>query len=160
MIGIIASAYLIGLLSSVSSLTVEFQNSSFNVSWMAPFTLDVTDSDIDITYCIGVNIATDLVHSECGIITTAFTYSISATIAVCSNYTFTVIPVNLLGNGTQATFPHFWMYTRMYTHYIHPCTVIISYYIGPPHLLQVLYIPEANALNIIFNMVRYFTAFC
>ena len=112
-------SFLAGILSSVTSLRVIFQNFSFYLTWTAPFTLSITHSDTEITYCVDVYIlesSTNLAHSQCEIHSIAFTYILSAVSTGCSNYMFKVTPINRLGNGTESTIAYQWMYARTYAH--------------------------------------------
>ncbi len=89
-----------GLLSAVGSLNVGSENeSTVSLRWTAPFTLDISFREDDITYCVDVVSSTSL-HSECGINVTEFTYPLPPR-SWCDEYNFTVTPVNLVGNGTR-----------------------------------------------------------
>ncbi len=44
-----------------------------------------------------------VIHSQCGITDTQYNYTVSPNDIVCDTYTFTVIPVNIVGNGTSAS---------------------------------------------------------
>ncbi len=72
--------------------------SAVNLRWTAPFAPDRSD----ITYCVDVVSSTSsaTLHSECGIIETEFTYPLPPR-SWCDVYTFTVTPVNVVGNGTR-----------------------------------------------------------
>ncbi len=51
-----------------------------------------------------VNSTSSLVmHSQCGITDTQYNYIVSPNGIVCDTYTFTVTPVNIVGNGTSAS---------------------------------------------------------
>ncbi len=43
-----------------------------------------------------------LIDSQCGITDTQYNYTVSPRSTPCDNYTFTVTPVNIVGNGTSA----------------------------------------------------------
>ncbi len=43
-----------------------------------------------------------VIHSQCGITDTQYNYTVSPNGIACDTYTFTVIPVNVVGNGTSA----------------------------------------------------------
>ena len=61
----------------------------------------------DITYCVNVvnSNSSSTLHSECGINETEFSYPIPPD-SQCNNYTFIVIPVNLVGNGSEDLAPY------------------------------------------------------
>ncbi len=44
-----------------------------------------------------------VIHSQCGITDTQYNYTVSPNDIVCDTYTFTVTPVNIVGNGTSAS---------------------------------------------------------
>ena len=93
-----------GLLSEVQNLSLSVQNSSAIITWVPPYTLDVTDVARDIDqYCVDIVNSTSLLSllSECGISTTEFIYELPDQ-SVCARYNFTIIPVNRVGNGTMA----------------------------------------------------------
>ena len=94
-----------GLLPAVGSLMLLVQDSrsTITLTWRAPFTLDISRIDPDIEgYCVDVISSTSskTLHSECGITETEFTYPEPPG---CDGYTFTVIPVNIVGNGTTSS---------------------------------------------------------
>ena len=98
-----------GLLSAVGSLMMTVQNSTISLNWTAPFTLDIAGVDPDITYCVSVvnSTSSSTLHSQCGITEAGFSFSIPPDSA-CHNYTFTftVTPVNAVGNGTSSMYYH------------------------------------------------------
>ena len=62
--------------------------------------------------------SSSIVLSECEITVTGFNFSIPNG-RVCDNYTFTVTPVNVVGNGTNATLGYSQNFTGMYnTNYL------------------------------------------
>jgi hypothetical protein len=93
-------------LSAVGSLTLTPQDSRTTVllSWTPPFTLDIFNVNPDIAgYCVDVvGSSSAMLHSECGITVTEFTYPLP-TMNWCDVYTFTVTPVNVVGNGTLSS---------------------------------------------------------
>ena len=98
-----------GRLSAVSSLTATLipLESIISLTWTPPFSLDITNVDPDITgYCVGVTNSTSslVIHSECGITDTQYNYTVlPPNDIVCDTYTFTITPVNRVGNGTSAS---------------------------------------------------------
>ena len=82
------------------------QDSTISLTWTAPFSLDIASVDPDITYCVGVVSSTSS-STQCGITETEFSFSIPPDSA-CHNYTFTftITPVNAVGNGSSSTYYH------------------------------------------------------
>ncbi len=100
--------YIIGLLPAVGSLTATpfLLDSIISLTWTPPFSLDIPNEDPDITgYCVGVVNSTSslVIHSQCGITDTQYNYTVSTRSTPCDNYTFTVVPFNIVGNGISAT---------------------------------------------------------
>ena len=94
----------LGLLTAVGSLELTVQDSIISLTWLPPFTLDITSEDHDIRgYCVDVFNSTSklLIYSESGISATLFQYPTPAD-SVCHNYMFTVTPVNVVGDGTSS----------------------------------------------------------
>ena len=91
---------IIGTLAAVGDLSISSQNSSITLNWTAPFTLDISEEPVDITYTVGVvSPASSLtVHMEIGVNMTEFSYPLPPDIG-CDNLMFTVIPVNGAGDG-------------------------------------------------------------
>ncbi len=44
-----------------------------------------------------------VVNSQCGITDTQYNYTVSPRSTPCDNYTFSITPVNIVGNGTSAS---------------------------------------------------------
>lgn len=71
-----------GPLDTVSSLDLQVENSTVILTWTAPFSLDITGVDPDITYCVDVinSTATSsvmmILDTECEITETMFVYSL------------------------------------------------------------------------------------
>ena len=99
----------LGLLEAVGFLMISANGYSSNISitWTPPFTLNITGANPDIIgYCITVTsrITSLRVHSQCGINVTEFHYTLSPDHdSACNTYNFTIVPVNIVGNGTSAT---------------------------------------------------------
>ena len=95
----------LGLLEAVGTLMIFTEGSSISISWTHPFTLDISRVDPDITgYCINIISTTSLLNlnSQCGINVTEFHYTLPPDSA-CHIYNFTIVPVNIVGNGTADT---------------------------------------------------------
>ena len=105
---------LAGLLAAVGFPSVDLVDTDISLTWTAPFTLDIPNVDPDITYCVDVvnSTSSSIVLSECGITVTGFNFSIPIG-RVCDNYTFTVTPVNVVGNGTAVMLGYSQDFSRM-----------------------------------------------
>ncbi len=100
--------HIVGLLPAVGSLTATPipLDSIISLTWTPPFSLDIPGVDPDITcYCVGVVNSTSslVIYSQCGITDTQYNYTVSPRSTRCDIYTFTVTPVNIVGNGTSAS---------------------------------------------------------
>ena len=97
----------LGLLGAVGNLTLNVQDSGVFVNWTAPFTLDISNMEDDISgYCIDIinfNTSSTL-FSECGINTTEI--SLTLTLDVCHTYMITVTPENVVGRGDGKSLTH------------------------------------------------------
>ncbi len=105
-INVLCIHYYTGLLPAVGSLTATPMDFIISLTWTPPFSLNITDVDPDITgYCVGVVNSTSslVIHSQCGITDTQYNYTVSPRSTPCDTYTFTVTPVNIVGNGTSAS---------------------------------------------------------
>ncbi len=101
-----SSHYYIGVLPAVSLLTATPRDSIISLTWYSPFSWDIFYVHPDITgYCVGVVNSTSslVIHSQCGITDTQYNYPVSPRSTPCDTYTFTVTPVNIVGNGTSAS---------------------------------------------------------
>ncbi len=104
----VSRSIIVGLLPAVGSLTAISipLDSIISLTWTPPFSLDIPNVDPDITgYCVGVVNSTSslVIHSQCGITDTQYNYTVSPRSTPCDTYTFTVTPVNIVGNGTSAS---------------------------------------------------------
>ena len=108
---------LTGPLAAVGFPSVDLVGTDMSLTWITPFTLDISNVDPDITYCVDVvnSTSSSIVLSECGITVTGFNFSIPIG-RVCDNYTFTVTPVNRAGNGTAITLGYSQDFTGMFNH--------------------------------------------
>ncbi len=100
--------HIVGLLPAVGSLTATPipLDSIISLTWTPPFSLDILNEDPDITgYCVGVVNSTSslVIDSQCGITDTQYNYTVSPRSTLCDTYTFTVTPVNIVGNGTSSS---------------------------------------------------------
>ena len=108
LINVILLHVYIGLLPAVGSLTATPipLASIISLTWTPPFSLDIPHVDPDITgYSVGVVNSTSslVIHSQCGITDTHYNYTVSPRSTPCDTYTFTVTPVNIVGNGTSSS---------------------------------------------------------
>ena len=101
--------YLPGLLGPVINLTYYYGSAlSVNISWSAPFSLDVTDVDNDIGYSVFIYNITDdepttlISCTNCINITeTQYTFTPDYP-SPCHKYIFTIIPFNGAGQGESS----------------------------------------------------------
>ena len=98
----------IGTLSAVGELDVKSNATTITVSWIAPFSLDVTDVDPDIWYSVLIHNVTDsdrptaINCTDCTNITeTCYTFSPDH-LSLSHKYNFTVIPFNGAGQGESS----------------------------------------------------------
>ena len=105
---LIDMVFSIGYLPAVVSLRLSQHGSSISLMWIAPFTLDISNSDPDITYCVEVFNFTASLNLQCEITVTEFTYPLHH-IGCDEFYSFTVTPVNAAGRGTSTSMN----YTRL-----------------------------------------------
>ena len=109
---IIGSDLFIGPLAGVSNLTTGdlIPGRSTLLSWVSPFSLDVTNVEPDITYCVDVYMYNDTmrhqIRSTCGVTATAYNVTFNeGEVTPCDIVNITVIPVNgqpnRLINGTE-----------------------------------------------------------
>ncbi len=96
--------HIVGLLPAVGSLTATPipLDTIISLIWTPPFSLGLNPG-----YCVGVGVVNStsslVIHSQCGITNTQYNYTVSSRSTPCDTYTFTVTPVNIVGNGTSAS---------------------------------------------------------
>lgn len=96
----------VGLLSSVDNLTAISSRSSILLTWIPPFSLDITGVDPDIEYCIEVyNItsanSTIETITNCSVLLPKFSFTLDPP-NPCYEFEFRVIPFNGAGNGSTS----------------------------------------------------------
>ena len=102
----ISFPHITGLLDAVSDVIVEYNSSSFIISWTAPFTYEVPFVNPLISYCISItNTSSDsiLVNRTCELVNTD--YSVELEYDPCVEYIATIIAVNRVGDGEAAVIP-------------------------------------------------------
>lgn len=98
-----------GPLNAVRDLLANVRNSVLYITWNAPFTLNLTNTEPDITYCIQIfnNSNKFQLLQTCGHIVTEFIYQLQNNVSLCCasddcSITVTVAPINGAGNGSSA----------------------------------------------------------
>ena len=92
-------------MDSVSNIKYSLNNkSTVEISWSPPYSLDVPDTDIDITYCVDiVNMSSlAILHSQCQINATNFSWTYISRLVACKQYGIHITAVNDVGNSTVA----------------------------------------------------------
>ena len=91
-----------GLLDAVNLIVSVSEDFTIVLNWTAPFTLLGAS---EISYCVDVVNLTDggALQSECMINMTQFTYAMPLIEFACGELSFTITPVNRVGNGTTST---------------------------------------------------------
>ena len=86
------------LLHSISNMT------AVNIFWSAPFSLNVTGSDIDIRYCVDIfnSSSSRLLHSDCDINKTHYSWEYIPELIACGWYEIQVKAFNPVGNSTAS----------------------------------------------------------
>ena len=90
-----------GFLPAANRLNLtSHEDLAFSLTWSPPFSLQITNADLLITYCVDVMASERRLVSQCGIRETEFFFQL-----VCYQPTLTVnvLAVNPVGNGTTAT---------------------------------------------------------
>ena len=91
------SVLCIGPLPAVGNLMVTVANSTAFLSWIPPFSLELLHEE-PIGYCVDIHRSNLLVHSECDIEKTRYSYPLPPDSA-CHIYSLSVTPISLLGSG-------------------------------------------------------------
>ena len=93
-----------GLLAAVSELSATPLAGSILFSWVAPFSLNLTNTEPDITYCVDVlsSGGAGLVAGRCGLNETQYSFSPDVR-SPCDTFTAEVTPVNGAGNGSTTS---------------------------------------------------------
>lgn len=101
----------VGLLSSVNDLKAISKPSSILLTWIQPFSLDITGVDPDLWYCIEVYNVTSvnttsesikLLSTNCSVYLPEFTFILNPP-NPCDEFEFRVTPVNGAGNGSTGS---------------------------------------------------------
>jgi len=75
-----------------------------NITWTAPYSIDVPSTDPDITYCVDVfNTSTSVpskIYSQCGINEAYHEIEYYPLLIACTDYKVEVIAENKVGNST------------------------------------------------------------
>ena len=81
---------------------IDHDTATLSLTWEPPFTLDITGVDPDIIYCVDVvNYTSSMtIYTECGITETHFEFLLPNEYW-CTRFEFTVIPLNMAGNGSS-----------------------------------------------------------
>ena len=93
----------VGTLAPVDELTAVPKEGFLHLTWNPPFTLNITNIEPDIYYCINVyNITPNSLYplkTLCDLTQPEFDFTVANPIP-CDQFQFQVIPVNDAGNGT------------------------------------------------------------
>ena len=98
---------LTGLLDEVKEVNASTNCSSITLTWQPPFSLDITNTDPDMTFCVEVyNVSeeerTPLQHlGRCSIMTPHYTIPTDNS-GLMLHYQFMVTAVNVVGRGTPS----------------------------------------------------------
>ena len=91
-----------GTLNAVHNLSVVKSNLSILITWEAPFTLNITNTEPDITYRVNISSMSYVVHTECNVTQTEFLYTITHELLCQTNdFYVTVTPINGAGHGVS-----------------------------------------------------------
>ena len=83
-------------------IDIATNDDSITLWWTPPFSLNVTDVDIDVWYTVLICNAIDKEDDCKKIDITQPNYTFHVDLSSCHNYTITVIPQNLVGSGRAA----------------------------------------------------------
>ena len=123
-------SFMIGILKGVPALTVDFEGiSTLSVDWERPYSLNLSNVEPDITYCLDVKIFNDssrlgFIFSTCGIIVTEYVFHNIVDSRPCDVYEVFVTPVNGAGNGSVVS-----VISDVYLqqgNYMHACLINVS----------------------------------
>ena len=92
--------YSTGRPSAVDDMVVTVNGTIAIIKWKAPFSLTIPEKNTEITYCVNIYMSDSMINSRCGITETRYKFTLS----LCTNYTFTVTPVNFAGNGASKNY--------------------------------------------------------
>ena len=72
-----------------------------NISWTDPFSLNVSDDDTVMTFCVDIfnTTSSTLMYSKCGINSTHHFCELFPKLITCAQYSINVTAVNCAGNG-------------------------------------------------------------
>ena len=92
----------IGILQPVTNLQYIREGNQYNISWSAPFSLDVPNHDPDITYCFDVydTYLSVPIIKKCNMSHTFFLLSNGTR---CTQYRVNIIAVNPAGNSISSS---------------------------------------------------------
>ena len=118
----------LGILGAVNDLSVSRMNLFLLISWVAPFTLNLTTVEPDISYCLQIcnNSLEEYCHwSLCHIRDTNFVYALQPE-DTCHQDTIyiTVTPVNAVGKGYTKQF----QYQSKYIHFYRFLSFLLQLY--------------------------------
>ena len=106
---IIKLLILIGLLNEVKDVNVSINCSSITLTWQPPFSLDITNTDPDMIFCVEVyNVSegerTPLHHlGRCSIVASQYTLLTSnSVLESVLEYQFIITAVNIVGRGAPS----------------------------------------------------------
>ena len=111
----------LGELSSVGDLSVSENATSFNISWTAPFSLDVTDEVFgpNMWYSVLIYNVTDETNTveihctDCINITQTYYIFTPDYFSYCHKYHFSIIPINGAGQGKTSSVTLKGMFSHM-----------------------------------------------
>ena len=98
-------AFCLGLLAAVGNLTVHSQRSSILLTWIPPFSLDITGVHPDLWYCVEVyNISQGRAQltTNCSVYEPQFYFTVTNN-SRCCLFEFTVFAVNAVGIGSKTS---------------------------------------------------------